>query len=82
VALSSDDEILASGSKDKTIKIWDIGNATVLLTLHGHTDYVMSVVLTPDNRTLISGSRDRTVRIWDTQTGVQSGSLEGHQGAV
>ena len=48
VALSPDGQRLASGSYDKTVKIWDIANGQELLSLKGHGSWVMSVTFSPD----------------------------------
>ena len=72
---------LASGSYDKTIRIWDVGdnnNLRHVRTLRGHTEYVSSVVWSPDGRTLASGSGDGTVRLWNPDNGINFAVLRGH----
>lgn len=61
--------ILASGSSDRTIKIWSLPTGQLQMTLRGHTGFVRSLSLSPDGKTLISGSGDKTVRLWDLDTG-------------
>ena len=58
------DNMLASGSADQTIKIWDTVNGKELTTLNGHTSYVASLAVLPGNK-LASGSYDKTIKIWD-----------------
>ncbi len=71
VAFSRDDKLLASGSWDNTIKIWDVAIGELLRTFSGHDKAVMSVAFSPDrdSKTLASGSLDDTIRIWDVATG-------------
>ena len=61
--------LFASGSKDKTIKLWNCQNAQnppiLLATIQEHTDIVNSVVFHPTLSLLASGSDDRTVKLWD-----------------
>ena len=66
VAFSSDDQLLASGSRDNTVKIWDPRNGSCLRTLEGHSNFVRSVAFSSDDQLLASGSGDKTVKIWDT----------------
>ena len=52
-------EVLASGSDDKTIKLWEWATGREIRTLEGHTSYVMSVALV-NEEVLASGSADNT----------------------
>ncbi|MEC4817588.1 MAG: NB-ARC domain-containing protein [Scytonema sp. PMC 1069.18] len=71
-------QILASGSDDTTIKLWDASTGECLKTLSGHSSWVHSVSFSPDGKLLASGSRDHTVKIWDWYTGECLHTLKGH----
>jgi len=77
VAFSPDGCRVASGSNDKTIKLWDAETGRLVCTLSGHTDGVYSVAFSPDGRRIASGSRDETIRLWDAKTGRLVGTLSG-----
>jgi len=68
VAFSPDGQTLASASKDRTIKLWDLRNG-LLRTLSGHSDAVRTVAISPDGQTLASGSWDKTIKVWNLHNG-------------
>ncbi len=80
VAIAPDGRTLVSGSKDGTLKLWDLLTGRETMTLHRHTSAVLSVALSPDGQQIISSSRDNTIRIWDRETGRQVRSIEGNRG--
>lgn len=70
---------LATGSGDKTARIWDTDTGTPKFTLSGHTHWVLCVAWSPDGKRLATGSMDKSVRVWDPETGKAVGSaLTGH----
>ena len=81
LAFKPNSYLLASGSDDKTIRLWDVGDNTNLRhvrTLRGHTEAVKSVAWSPDGSTLASASNDGTVRLWNPDNGINFAVLRGH----
>ena len=70
VAFSSDGEHVLSGSKDKTIKLWDVANGALLRTFEGHANSVTSIAFSPNGEHVLSGNYDKTLKLWDATTGV------------
>jgi WD40 repeat protein len=84
VAFSPDGALLASGSLDDTILVWDLQAAQAVTEtqqppppgeiapldppLQGHTDGVTDIAFSPDGSLLASASLDGSVLLWDTQT--------------
>jgi WD40 repeat protein len=66
LAASLDGRRLATGSFDRTIKLWDTTTGEEVFTLRGHTAGVLRVAFSPDGQRIASGSIDLTVRVWDT----------------
>jgi WD40 repeat protein/tRNA A-37 threonylcarbamoyl transferase component Bud32 len=82
VAISPDGKTLASGSWDKTIKLWNLATGEEIRTLTGHSSSVYSVAISPDGKTLASGSGDKTIKLWNLETGEQIRTLTGHSNLV
>lgn len=80
VAVCSDNQTLASGSEDSSVKIWDLNTGKEILTLSGHLrqKWVSTVVFSPDGQTLASGSGDKIIKLWDWQKGQEIASFLGH----
>ncbi|KAI9772614.1 MAG: hypothetical protein M1839_002427 [Geoglossum umbratile] len=82
VAFSSDSRLLASGSQDRSIKLWDPTTGELHGTLEGHSDSVSKVTFSPDSHLLASGSDNGTIGLWDLTTKELCGIFEGHLGRV
>jgi len=65
VALSPDGKLVAAGSLDTMVRVWNVQTAQQIERLKGHKDSVYSVAFSPDGKCLVSGSLDRTLRVWD-----------------
>ncbi|HEX5727750.1 MAG TPA: GTP-binding protein, partial [Longimicrobiaceae bacterium] len=76
IAWSPDGRLIATGSSDRTLRVWDALSGRLLRTHRGHTDRVLSVAFHPTGVTLATGGADRTIRIWDTYTGALLRTLD------
>jgi WD40 repeat protein/serine/threonine protein kinase len=79
VSYSPDGKLIASGSEDDTVKIWDASNGKELYTLKFQTGHIRSVDFAPSSKQIVVASDFATV-IWDVLTGKEIRTLEQHKG--
>lgn len=77
---SSDGTLLATGSIDKTIRLWQAGTANPVGTISCEYE-VLDLAFAPDGRTLVAGGNQKGPRIWDVRTREAIGMFQGRQKA-
>jgi predicted NACHT family NTPase len=82
IAVSPRGQLLATGSWDKTIQLWDLATGAWRKTWTGHRGQVLCLDFSPDGETLVSGSADTSVKLWNVDRGEVTRTLEGHSSAV
>ena len=65
MSFSGDGKQVVSGSRDKTVRVWDVESGAELRKFEGHTSSVYSVSFLGDGKQVVSGSWDKTVRVCD-----------------
>jgi hypothetical protein len=79
VAIDDQGSVIATGSDDHTVKLWDAAALSELTTLSGHETLVTSLDFSDDGQLLASSSADHTVRIWSMPNGRQLHTLQHDQ---
>jgi serine/threonine protein kinase len=79
---SPDGKLVASGSWENTVRLWDPATGAAHSTLEGHSNSVYCIAFSPDGKLVASGSHDNTVRLWDPATGAARSTLKGHSSYV
>lgn len=82
IAISPDGGRVASGSYDKTVRLWSTETAADPRILQGHTGGISAVAFSSNGMLLASGSFDNTVRLWNTEPAGYLKTLQGHKGYI
>lgn len=75
IATSPDSNLVATGSKDKTAKLWELSTGREIRSFLGHEKTVTALAFTGNGQTLITGSNDRTLKWWSVNTGKELRSI-------
>ena len=88
IAMDPTNDMFASGSADRTIKLWDLAKASVgasdalKLTLTGHISPVRGLAFSPRHPYLFSAGEDKMVKCWDLETNQVIRHYHGHLSGV
>ena len=77
IVFSPDGKQIASGSIDKTIKLWDATTSDLQKTLVGHSSWVTAIAFSPDGKQIASGSNDKTIKLWDVAKSLKASKFLG-----
>jgi WD40 repeat protein len=82
LAFAADGRTVISGSRDQSVKLWDIQSGKELHTFAGHRGAVTALAVAPDGDSVFSGSDDHTIKQWDLLTGRELYTFDVQNAAV
>lgn len=82
VTFSPDSQILATGSFDRTIRLWRVSDGTLINTLEGNDEAIRGVAFSPDGSILASVSFDQRLKIWTIPEGTLVHDIPAHSASI
>ena len=82
IAFTPDGHTMMTGSRDTTIKYFDMPDLKEVQTVKGHSEWVRGLLVSPDGKLLVSCSDDHTIKMWDIRTKRQVRVIKDHHGPV
>jgi len=82
VAFTPDGRRFLSGSRDQTVRLWDVASGRELRSLAGHEGPINGVAISPDGRHGLAGGESKIVHMWELDTGKEQRRFKGFRGAV
>ena len=80
--ISTDGALVAAGSWDGHVSVWDLASRKRVKAFKAHTSIVLGLALSPDGKTLVTGGNENAIKVWDTETYRFKRALKGHHGQV
>ncbi len=82
IAFTPDGKTMMTGSRDASIKYFEMPDMKEAHTIKGHSEWVRGLIVSPDGKLLVSCSDDHTIKMWDIQTKRQVRVIKDHKGPV
>ena len=82
LAYSRQELLLASGSADKTVRVWNLDTLALKRSYHGPRDFVTAVAFSQSGKLLAAGSLDGRIQIWSVLSSRRLRALNGHRGRI
>ncbi len=78
VAFDESGQRLASGGHDNSVKLWNLADDSLTVTLRGHAGWVRACGFTPDGKRVVSAGHDQVAKVWDPAQYAEVRHLRGH----